>query len=64
MFDDLKIVPEMSGFRHDDFYTSHALGTYSVNILRTISEKKKRTITDVYNNCARKLSSPSLILRN
>lgn len=44
MFDDLKIVPEMSGFRHDDFYTSHALGTYSVNILRTITEKKKEPL--------------------
>ena len=56
LFDDLKTVPEMSRFRHDDFLHFSCIKTYCVNILRTI--------TDVYNNFTRKLPSPCLILRN
>ena len=56
LFDDLKTVPETSRFRHDDFLHFSCIKTDSVNILRTI--------TAVYNNFTRKLSSPSLILRN
>lgn len=52
LFDDLKTVPEMSRFRHDDCFTLSQVHLHPVNILRTI--------TAVYNNFTRKLSSPSL----